>query len=46
MGILPLGTGNDLSRTLNWGQGYIGDVDIEDILNEIIRAEHVKLDRL
>jgi diacylglycerol kinase (ATP) len=34
-----------LSRALKWGQGYIGDVDIEDILNEVDRSKPVKLDR-
>lgn len=45
IGILPLGTGNDLSRVLDWGEGYIGDVDIEDILTEVDKAEYINLDR-
>ena len=45
VGILPLGTGNDLSRVLKWGKGYIGEVDIEDILVEMDKANCVKLDR-
>lgn len=45
VGILPLGTGNDLSRRLGWGEGYVGDVDIEEILNQIDRANYVQLDR-
>lgn len=45
VGILPLGTGNDLSRSLKWGEGYVGDVDIEEILGEIDRAKFTKLDR-
>jgi diacylglycerol kinase (ATP) len=43
--ILPLGTGNDLSRALKWGAGYVGDVDILDILTDIGKAKYVKLDR-
>ena len=43
--ILPLGTGNDLSRVLGWGEGYTGDVDISQILHELSLARSVKLDR-
>ena len=45
VGILPLGTGNDLSRVLGWGEGYTGDVDVKAILNLIRPADIVKLDR-
>jgi diacylglycerol kinase (ATP) len=45
VGILPLGTGNDLSRALMWGQGYVGEVDLEDILIEMSKAKLVKMDR-
>jgi len=42
--VLPLGTGNDLSRSLGWGGGYI-DEPISKILNGLQNAEEVKLDR-
>ncbi len=42
---MPLGTGNDLARALNWGEGYVGDVELEDILHEIEVAKPIKLDR-
>lgn len=45
IGLLPLGTGNDLSRALNWGQGYVGDADIEEILSELNKATPINLDR-
>ena len=45
MCILPLGTGNDLSRVLGWGEGYTGDVDVRKVLDQMIKAIVVSLDR-
>jgi diacylglycerol kinase family enzyme len=45
VGILPLGTGNDLARTLGWGGGY-NDELIETFINKITNGKIVKLDRL
>jgi diacylglycerol kinase (ATP) len=44
--ILPLGTGNDLSRVLGWGEGYTHeDLEVNSFMRQLQEAEPVKLDR-
>lgn len=45
MGVLPLGTGNDLSRVLGWGTSFDDDNALPQFLKHLERAKAEMLDR-
>eukprot|EP01096_Ripella_sp_DP13-Kostka_P004224 TRINITY_DN16387_c0_g1_i2.p1 TRINITY_DN16387_c0_g1~~TRINITY_DN16387_c0_g1_i2.p1 ORF type:complete len:463 (+),score=179.30 TRINITY_DN16387_c0_g1_i2:60-1448(+) len=44
VGILPLGTGNDIARVFGWGGGYTGE-SVKKILDQVQQASVTNLDR-
>jgi Diacylglycerol kinase catalytic domain len=44
VGVLPLGTGNDIARVLGWGGGYEGE-SLPTIVDLVAHARPVELDR-
>ncbi|XP_072318095.1 diacylglycerol kinase delta isoform X2 [Eucyclogobius newberryi] len=45
LGVLPLGTGNDLARVLGWGAACDDDAQLPQILEKLERASTKMLDR-
>lgn len=45
IGILPLGTGNDLARVLGWGASFPDDAHLSTVLLRYERATTKMLDR-
>ncbi|KAJ7392786.1 hypothetical protein OS493_010445 [Desmophyllum pertusum] len=45
LGVLPLGTGNDLSRVLGWGTSFVDDNAVTQFLQHLERAKAAVLDR-
>ena len=45
MGVLPLGTGNDLSRVLGWGASFDDDTQLPAVLDRTEHAQIKMLDR-
>ncbi|VDK58684.1 unnamed protein product [Cylicostephanus goldi] len=45
LGILPLGTGNDLARVLGWGHAFYDDNQLPQLIRTFERAHTRMLDR-
>jgi len=44
VGVIPMGTGNDLARVLGWGGGFAGE-SLDDVLSQIKFAKPRDMDR-
>ena len=44
VGVIPLGTGNDLARVFGWGGGYSGE-DLKKLMKKFAKAKTMLLDR-